>query len=642
MFSHGAKALFVSLCFASLSAGQYVPDAVDAPFSVRAGVFASQLPFETVVRSPSFIQRIGATDQIPHPGGGGRTVVTTLGGSVLTLDSSGQVSGSFLDLSTAGSVSENPDYFWGTAHGVTAMAFHPDYANPGAQGHRKFYIVETETLNAGTPDFFESEAFSNNAPGGIDGQHDEVLYEYTMSSVGSDVCDAGCAATKREVMRVAQPAWHHNIGDIEFDANNLLYISAGDGGVDSPPGFLFSNNSQRLDRFFGKIHRIDPFGSNSANGQYGIPASNPFADGPGGNVDEIYAYGLRNPYRLDFDPVTGDLFASETGEVSIESVNRIQQGGNHGWNEKEGSFLYRESDRSVSPDVDANGNGIGDVAEQMGLIDPVFEYDRDDGAAIIGGVFYRGTRIPELQGMYVFADHGGLATSARNGKLFYGDPATGQVFNFQFENDYFPLPLNNEGNPLPFEIHSVATDADGEITVLGMIQNADGTFESTAIRIAPSLSSDFDGDGEFGCPDVDGLVAAIAGGSGPLQFDLTADGEVDQDDLNAWLSEAGEEELASGNAFLHGDANLDGVVDGSDFNVWNSNKFTSTAAWCSGDFNADGVVDGSDFNIWNANKFTSSADSVSAVPEPQSALYLCLGVVGLLLTRRNRCQSKRR
>ena len=112
------------------------------------------------------------------------------------------------------------------------------------------------------------------------------------------------------------------------------------------------------------------------------------------------------------------------------------------------------------------------------------------------------------------------------------------------------------------------------------------------LDISSQISGDFDGDGEYGCEDVDGLVAAIAGASDPVEFDLTDDGQVDQDDLNAWLSEAGEEELASGSAFLNGDANLDGAVDTSDFNIWNENKFNSIAAWCSGDFNADGAVDG--------------------------------------------------
>ncbi|MEM7313741.1 MAG: hypothetical protein AAF497_11380, partial [Planctomycetota bacterium] len=149
-----------------------------------------------------------------------------------------------------------------------------------------------------------------------------------------------------------------------------------------------------------------------------------------------------------------------------------------------------------------------------------------------------------------------------------------------------------------------------------------------------SLSGDFDMDGDYDCADIDGLVAAISAGTNDTSFDLTGDGQVDGGDLDAWLVEAGTNNI--GAAFLDGDANLDGVVDVGDFNIWNSNKFTTTSAWCSGDFNADGVVDVGDFNIWNTNKFTSSSDA-AAVPEPGSLLLGFVGIVGLLMQSRKRC-----
>lgn len=120
------------------------------------------------------------------------------------------------------------------------------------------------------------------------------------------------------------------------------------------------------------------------------------------------------------------------------------------------------------------------------------------------------------------------------------------------------------------------------------------------------VDGDFNDDGQYNCTDVNALVAAIASGGNNPAFDLTGDSLVNVADRDAWLTEAGAANLASGNPYRLGDANLDGVVDGSDFGIWNSNKFTSTPAWCSGDFNVDGFVDGSDFGIWNANKFTSS------------------------------------
>ena len=137
----------------------------------------------------------------------------------------------------------------------------------------------------------------------------------------------------------------------------------------------------------------------------------------------------------------------------------------------------------------------------------------------------------------------------------------------------------------------------------------------------PAVDGDFNDDGMYDCEDINSLVVDIAAGNNTASFDLTGDGNVDLDDRDAWLAEAGENNLGPGRSYLLGDANLDGGVDGSDFGDWNSNKFSSTAAWCLGDFNADGGIDGSDFGIWNVNKFTSAA-ATAAVPEPTAWLLL--------------------
>ncbi len=149
----------------------------------------------------------------------------------------------------------------------------------------------------------------------------------------------------------------------------------------------------------------------------------------------------------------------------------------------------------------------------------------------------------------------------------------------------------------------------------------------------PFISGDFDDNGDFACADVDALVAEIVSGNNTASFDLTQDGVVDNDDLEAWLAQAGAAELASGNPYLPGDANLDGSTNGADFLVWNTFKFTNTAAWCAGDFDASGAVNGADFLIWNDFKF-QSADGVSAVPEPTAGLLILCGVLGLSRRRR--------
>ena len=153
--------------------------------------------------------------------------------------------------------------------------------------------------------------------------------------------------------------------------------------------------------------------------------------------------------------------------------------------------------------------------------------------------------------------------------------------------------------------------------LLTSIQGTGTTGAQLSVLIAPDAAAvrlgDFDGDGNYACQDVDSLVAAILAQSHDPVFDVTGDGLVDETDLDAWLLEAGAENLASGASYLRGDANLDGDVDGADFLIWNQHKFTTTAAWCSGDFNANGFVDGVDFLVWNDNKF-QSADRFVSVP----------------------------
>lgn len=145
--------------------------------------------------------------------------------------------------------------------------------------------------------------------------------------------------------------------------------------------------------------------------------------------------------------------------------------------------------------------------------------------------------------------------------------------------------------------------------------------------------ADLNRDGHVDVVDVDSLVAQIVAGTHALEFDLTGDGLVDDDDLNEWLAQAGAAKLPVGNAFLEGDANLDGTVDGLDYLAWNMNKFSSVAAWSAGDFNADGFVDGQDFIIWNENKFLT-AEFGSVVPEASSWVLVILAVPWFLRARR--------
>ena len=160
---------------------------------------------------------------------------------------------------------------------------------------------------------------------------------------------------------------------------------------------------------------------------------------------------------------------------------------------------------------------------------------------------------------------------------------------------------------------------DGKNAELSFVADGAGTYRiyidgtgtgEYLLRLNPDATvtdGDFNDDGLWDCADIDGLVAAIAGGSNPIAFDMTGDGNVDLADRDAWLAEAGNINLGPGLEYLVGDANLDGFVDGSDFIIWNDNRFQPAAEWCRGDFNADGFVDGSDFIEWNTNRFQSSS-----------------------------------
>ncbi len=335
-----------------------------------------------------------------------------------------------------------PEFGGFDERGLLGIAFHPQFAD-----NHKLYTYSSQPVSD-VADF-------STMPDGVIADHQGVLTEWLATIDGTIIFDENSA---REILRVDEPQFNHNGGAIAFDLNNLLYVAIGDGGgADDVDGQSFIDgvmvghgelgNGQNKDNILGTIIRIDPLGNNSSNGRYGIPDSNPFIDMNG--LDEIYAYGLRNPYRLSFDSQTGVLYAADVGQNDIEEINIITSGGNYGWNIREGSFGFF-----------ANGNNDGYVFEQMNssdTIDPIVEYDHDEGIAIIGGFVYRGMTYSDMQGNYVFGDY--------NGRLFY---------------------INNEGTISEFQnvdemdigaILGFAQDSEGELYVLA---NADGIPSGTS------------------------------------------------------------------------------------------------------------------------------------------------------------------
>src|ERR671925_1741843 len=192
-------------------------------------------------------------------------------------------------------------------------------------------------------------------------------------------------STRRELLVVAQPYSNHNGGNLIFGPDGFLYIGLGDGGSGGDP----HGNGQSLSTLLGKMLRIDP---QPANGKpYSVPAGNPFT-GRDGARPEIWAYGLRNPWRYSFDPATGDLWIGDVGQSAWEEIDvqpaSSEGGENYGWNLMEGNHPYEGGERPAD------------------VVRPVFEYSHDDGGCtVVGGYVYRGTAIPDLAGAYVFADY---------------------------------------------------------------------------------------------------------------------------------------------------------------------------------------------------------------------------------------------
>jgi len=337
--------------------------------------------------------------------------------------------------------------------GFLGVAFHPDFAGNGL-----LYTYTSEPV-AGPADF-------STMPAGELPNHQSVISEWQIPAP----CDAASVvdpASRRELLRIDEPQFNHDAGALVFGPDGMLYVALGDGGQadDQGVGHVPGGNGQEPGNILGTILRLDPNGSNSANGQYGIPADNPFV-GMAGHLDEIFAYGFRNPFRISFDSRTGDLYAADVGQHAIEEIDLVTAGGNYGWRVKEGSFCF-----------DPNGDGPGFVFDcapgdaSGDLIDPIAEYDHDEGIAVVGGFVYRGSEIPPLRGRYVFGDF--LHPASGSGRLFY--------LHQNQEIQEFQLAWQDT---LGLRLLGFGQDANGELYVLA---NQTGTpFENTGVvlRIA--------------------------------------------------------------------------------------------------------------------------------------------------------------
>jgi hypothetical protein len=365
-----------------------LPDPARSPLGIEVTDFA-QLP-ESHTTPATQDPRLDRYNRITHldeiPDGSGRLMVPDNNGTLYTVDKQTGAYTAYLDVRAA--FIDNFHNHAGLGTGLGAAEFHPDFAENGL-----FYTVHTEAgsaLTEDTPDF----------PGfGSIGFH-SVITEWHATDPSAPVFEG----THREIMRVPFNGRVHTIQQIAFnptvhpgDADyGNLYILAGDGGNGVDNG-----NPQNVAQPQGKIMRINPLGTNSANGKYGIPADNPFLDTPGA-LPEIYAVGMRDPHRISWDPA-GDhtMYLGHIGEWQVESIYAVEPGDNFGWSVREGPFVAQNRQIYPLPADDAKN----------GFTYPVAAYDHnrdpgqtgDAGVANNGGFVYRGD-IPELRGRYLFTD----------------------------------------------------------------------------------------------------------------------------------------------------------------------------------------------------------------------------------------------
>ena len=240
----------------------------------------------------------------------------------------------------------------GNEEGLLGLAFHPKYAENG-----QFFVYYSTTPRASIVSRFRVSAGNPNR---ADRPSEEVL------------------------MRIPQPYSNHNGGSMKFGPDGYLYIGLGDGGAAHDP----HGHGQKLGTLLGSILRIDVDREDRGK-KYAVPKDNPFVELGQEARGEIWAYGLRNVWRLSFDRRTGELWVGDVGQNRYEEINLITRGGNYGWNIREGSHLFDPTARQTGEK----------------LIDPVVEYFQSEGRSVTGGLVYRGRQLPEFDGAYFYADY---------------------------------------------------------------------------------------------------------------------------------------------------------------------------------------------------------------------------------------------
>lgn len=343
----------------------------------------------------------------PTPGAPGRHHLIEKLGRVLTFTGDGA------DLEVAADLRDLPSPVDARPNegGLLGLAFDPDFADTGD-------VYVSYTARDGDGRFESRVARLTSEDGGL---------TFPL-------------ATHEILFRVVQPAGNHNGGTIAFGPDGHLYLSLGDGGGANDR----YRNGQDPQTVLGAILRLDvtgePGGGRHGDG-YGIPGDNPFADGVDG-APEIFAWGLRNPWRMSFDPATGLLWAGDVGQGALEEIDVVENGGNYGWPVWEGDRCFRPP-----------------TCPEEGFVFPVATYGRDEGVSVTGGYVYRGAALPELDGVYLYADYG-------TGRLWGLFPDGADAWTAR-------VLIANTG----LNVGSFARDADGELYLVDLGGGADAFWK---------------------------------------------------------------------------------------------------------------------------------------------------------------------
>lgn len=360
--------------------------------------------------------------------------------------------------------------------GLLGLAFHPDYQTNGR------FFIRYSVPREGDP--------CEPCFGTSRGCHSAVLAEYSVSDDNPNLADP---ASEIILFTIDEPQFNHDAGNVAFGPDGFLYFTLGDGGgahdglADSPPSHGPIGHGQNIETALGAILRIDVDSPPQAPLAYAIPPDNPFVGLPG--LDEIYAYGMRNPYRFSFDDGPGGdgrLFLADVGQNLFEEINIVDKGGNYGWVIREGFHCFDPFNPTNPPAACPDTGPLGEA-----LIDPIAEYAHpssgfvpEGGITVIGGFLYRGSRSPSLGGKYVFGDFSGQF-SVPSGRLYFLEETSSGDFEIR------EFQIGHEDRPYGLFLKGFGEGEDGEIYACGSTALApvgeSGVVERIVVPAPPAL-----------------------------------------------------------------------------------------------------------------------------------------------------------